>query len=99
MATRNSWRALPLIGNLVFLFIGYSIYTPSLFAICTDKHVGCLFGNDAARTIGEPLIIYSLAVLPITFLYIWIARVRNILLKFSAFWIPISVVLIALTPS
>jgi hypothetical protein len=99
MALRNKLDLAPLAISAAVTIIGYAIYAQNPFLLCPErKYVGCLFGSNIAHLLGEPLLLYSFALIPLSFAYLFLRKARLPLLIFALAWIPLSILLIAITP-
>lgn len=95
-------RKLILIISVIGTLVGYVLSNPLVFGICQRKYLfnniqGCL--DSTISGIGEPLLIFS--ILLVVILSILLFLNKNIFkswLRFAAWWIPLSIILIVITP-
>lgn len=95
-------RKLILIISVVGALVGHVLSNPLAFGICQRKYLfnniqGCL--DSTISGIGEPLLIFS--ILLVIFFSIFLFLKKNIFnswLRFAAWWVPLSIILIAITP-
>ncbi|MCX6786235.1 MAG: hypothetical protein NTU85_00170 [Candidatus Kaiserbacteria bacterium] len=87
---------------LIAVMAGYLISHPIVFHICANTYkfndyTGCL--DSSIKSIGFPLLIFSLWVLLATFVAIFFSeKIFRSWLKFVAWAIPLAIIFIAITP-
>jgi hypothetical protein len=91
----------PFTVTLLSLVAGYLVANPLLLHLCRriysfNDDIGCL--DKTIATIGTPLFTYALVTIPASLALIFVKKdVFNAWLRFAAWWLPLSVVLIATT--
>ena len=93
------WRGVTLVLFLSGVFIGYALFYPYEFGICTSLNRSCVF-SAIRKTIAEPLFLFSISSFIISIFLFFIND--NIFLKwlrFAGVWIVFSAFLVAITPS
>lgn len=90
------------IGSALLVILGFALANPLVFGICNriytfNNQVGCL--DSSIGAIGEPLLILSVATLAVLLLLRFARQsVQNYWVNFAIWWLPLSVLLIAVTP-
>lgn len=87
------------IGGMV---AGAVLFHPEWLGLCEFAYEyvrNCLWGRDVSRGLGEPLFLYALCVLPLSLILLPLSRIiKRKVLRFSLLWIPLSFLVITLTP-
>lgn len=92
-----------LILNLFAVFAGYAISNLEKFGLCTsvykfETYMGC--SDKIVETLGQPLFIYSLFVLPFALTVLFFSTsTRKIWVWFTFWWSTLSSLLIFITPT
>lgn len=97
-------KYLPLAIGLLALGLGYVLFYPQYFSLCEITANGyyrdCLWNRDVSRNVGNPVFIYALASLPALAVLIFAKQqVVSSWLRFAIWWLPLSAVFVAVTPS
>lgn len=94
------------IGFLLAFFAaiaGYIFSNPLVFGLCIrtyqfSDYIGC--ADDSIETVGIPLFIFSLFTLPVTVALFFVSSsIFKSWSKFTLWWIPFSVFVVAITPA
>lgn len=89
-------------GSGFAVLAGYVLSNPLVFGICNRVYIfngktGCL--DSSIRQIGEPLLIFSVTVFLFLVAFLFFRNTTRLSwLHFALWWLPLSVVLIAITP-
>lgn len=96
-------KFIPLALSLPVIVVGFFFSNPLLFGSCRAKYqfgnnIGCL--DDTVELIGVPFLIYGIALLVVGVANATMFTERDARwLKFALFWLPLSILLIAITPT
>jgi len=95
-------RLFPLVATAIFGGIGYALSHPLIFNLCNRLYVfndvtGCL--DKSIETIGQPLLIFSLFLVPVVLILLFISdSAFKSWLWLALVWLPLSIICVALTP-
>ena len=96
LLTKKTSVLLALLGTV----IGYVIIYPEQIGICVLIGNPTCYYNSPIFTIGEPLFNFSVVMLITTFVVYFIRdEIFQLWLRFARWWIPLSVLIIAITPT
>lgn len=89
-------------GSVLAVLTGYVLSNPLVFGICNRTYIfngrtGCL--DSSIRQVGEPLLMFSVVIFLFLLVCFFLRRTAQLSwLRFAVWWIPLSAILIAITP-